>query len=228
MRLFSRSMPFLAAATPAGGGSLPSAPLQRTSVVNGNYADAVATFPSPVTAGSVLVIFGGGLVDDAVVTSDQAGTVVLNQFDLWAGQRVILGYITGAGAGTTTLTMSGTERKSFYAEEWAGIVLDSAGVGATTPATFGAVTATTPSTTSVADTISFTSWSVRTGETIPTSVVASGFTEGGRYEGPNTSAVFIGGYRIDSSAGAKSAVWANCPDDPGAGQGALIACFRAA
>lgn len=211
-----------------GGGSLPSAPLQRTPVANGNYADAVATFPSPVTAGSVLVIFGGGLTNDAVLTSDQAGTVTLNQFDLWGGQRVILGYITGAGAGTTTLTMTGTERKSFYAEEWAGIELDSAGVGQSTAATFGAVTATTPSTTSVADTISFTAWSVRTGLTIPTSVVASGFTQGDRYSGPNTSAVFIGGYRIDSSAGVKSAVYADCPDDPGAGQGAIIACFRAA
>lgn len=229
MKLFSRSQPFLARATPSGGGgSLPSAPIQRTSVVNGNYADAVATFPSDVTAGSTIIIFGGGLVDDAVVTSNQAGTVTLSQFDLWAGQRVILGYITGAGAGSTTLTMTGTERKSFYAEEWAGIVIDSAGIGQTTPATFGAVTATTPSSTSVADTISFSSWSVRTGETIPTTGIASGFTEGGRYAGPNTSGQFIGGYRIDSSAGTKSAVWPACAEDAGAGQGAIIMCFRAA
>jgi hypothetical protein len=217
---FSRSLPFLARATPSGGGGGPA--LVQRSVLpsgvpsRGVFTDATVTFSSNITAGNTIVIYAASNGVLGTTTTSASDTVVMFDEEVFGGAAywTQLGYIINAVGGSTTITMTsaGAGVHTIYAEEWSGLTAynSTAGVGANTGVP--PLTVSTPNATDVATAVSFISWSYF-GNTLDgsTQAIPSGFTEGARYTtaaGGNAGrAQLIGGYRAETATGIKSATW---------------------
>jgi hypothetical protein len=182
--------------------------VQSTPVASGFFSDAVAAFPSAVTAGNTIIVLGG--YEDGTITS----SLSTNRSDSFTYNSLIAGASTGtfvaratAVGGTTTITMTGMVRQRFIAMEWADLSFDTgAGVGTATGT--GTVTATTPNSSTAANSVSFSVIAFRAGGA-QTQGIATGFT----LAGSDTSGgvPFVGGYRAETVAGAKAVTWT----DPG-------------
>lgn len=219
----------LMAVAAGGGGS--AEPRQTTSTVSGNYGSVSVSFPSAVLAGSLIVIYTAGQdgFSTAVATlvTDQSDTVVYAPAEGWGGSWTGVGYIASAVGGTTQITFgSGDQRRAtFYAEEWEGYAYDSgAGVGFDGPANFTDPTPTTPNAITSTPAFSASSFTIRAGITAPGQTVPTGWTEGGRYTSGDNYGQLVGGYRVESTGGAKSAEWISAI--PGDGVSAQIRVFR--
>jgi hypothetical protein len=197
--------------TPAAGGG--AVLVQRAPISRVEYAPAAAVFPSPVTPGNTIIIYGVSTDGGAPsATTNQSDTVVANTQAV-GNRTLVLSRIASAVGGATTVTLNGGDVHSVYAEEWAGISYNTAaGVGSASGAQ--PLTVTTPGASDVADAVSFSVWTSWAGGDYSAQAVATGFTEGDRYTGGPGFAAYsqlIGGYRVETATGAKSATW----PDPG-------------
>lgn len=183
--------------------------VQTTPLGYGDFADAVATFPADVTPGNMLVVVGGVEAfgePDPVLTSNQGDTFVIAPVAPTDSTAPLLARAVAVG-GPTTITLSNLAFGRFYVEEWSELTYDSgAGVGAVE--TRGDISVSTPNSTTVADSVVFTAWNVRTGETYPTMVVPTGYTQIGRWT-TDSNGQFVAGRREETTTGVKTAAWVN-------------------
>lgn len=188
-----------------------ASPVQTSAVAVGFYTDAVVTLTG-VTAGNPILLFGSyvGSFGSVTLTSSAGDTVVVEQVGL-TGAFAIMGRIASAVGGDTTFTLSGAEIVKLVVQEWpASLAYDSAAdVGVDSVAGNSNITPTTPNSSSTANSVVFTNWSVRTGEVYSGQAVPSGYTLIARETSGDSprNGQFVAAYREDTSASVKSATW---------------------
>lgn len=198
--------------------------VQTTTVGAAEWSNATTSFPSPVTPGNTIVVFGAASDFDIAtgLSSSQGDVFTVNLAEVVSGINGFIARATAVG-GATSLTLGAGAAQGLVAQEWSGVAFDSAaGVGVT--GGVATVVATTPNTSSVASSVTFSVFAVNSGPSYDHQVLAAGYTLIGRST-PAVNAQFIAGYRIESAVGAKSATWV----DPGTGpdsRSALVAVFN--